>query len=94
MGRHTINLSDDWSTCTKCNQKLEHGVCMCCGAGSKSICKKCMDTNKKGKDWGWAIGDNVGCDDHLKKTDFRFPKDFPKCEHIIAEEKARLAGWN
>ena len=93
MGRHTIALSNDWSTCTRCNQKLEHGVCMCCGAGGKSVCKECMDTEKKGKDWGWTIGDNKGCDEHLKKTDFKFPKDFPKCKHILAEEKARHAGW-
>jgi len=87
MGRHTMALSDDWNTCTRCNQKLEHDVCMCCGAGCKGVCwkyPKCM---------GWAIGTNKGCDKHLKKTDVKFPKDFSECEHIIAEKKASEAGW-
>lgn len=88
MGRHTMNLSDDWDACTRCNQKLEHGVCMCCGSGFKSVCYKYPKCK------GWALGDNEGCDKHLKKGDKKFPKDFPKCEHIIAEEKAKDAGWN
>ena len=46
MGRHTLALSDDWSTCTRCNQKLERDVCMCCGVGCKGVCwkyLKCKD---------------------------------------------------
>lgn len=93
MGRHTMALSDDWSACTRCNQKLEHGVCMCCGSGFKHVCGICMKKNKKSKPWGWAIGDNNGCDDHLQKGDVKFPKKFQKCKHVIAEEKARQAGW-
>jgi hypothetical protein len=91
MGRHTFNLSDDWSACGRCKQKLNRGVCMCCGSGFTHVCSICIKT-KKGK-WNMAIGDNKGCDKHLQKGDIRFPKEFPKCEHVIAEEKARIAGW-
>lgn len=81
MGRHTMSLSGDGSTCTKCNQKLEHGVCMCCGSGWKHICGFCMRIKKrKGKEWGWALGDNKGCDEHLQKGDIKFPMEF-HCHH-------------
>lgn len=89
MGRHTVHLSEDWSRCTRCDQDLENGVRMCCGSGSKHVCSKCMKTKKRGKDWGWAIGTNKYCDEHLAKTDFKFPKEFPDCEHILAEKKKR-----
>lgn len=86
MGRHTVMLSDDWSTCTKCNQKLEHGVCMCCGAGTKGICTFCMkQKSKKGKDLGWRIGDNKGCDEHLQKGDVKFPMEF-NCIHVSCND--------
>ena len=95
MGRHTMSLSDDWSACTKCNMKLDHGVCNCCGCGFSHVCSICMQT-KKGKNskpWNMALGDNVGCDEHLQIDDVFFPPEYPKCEHIIAEEKAKEAGW-
>lgn len=80
MGRHTTNLSD-WDHCGLCNRDLEHGVCMCCGSGTKHICPYCMKTKKKGVEWGWAIGDNKGCDEHLQKGDIKFPMEF-NCFHV------------
>ena len=93
MGRHTWLLSNDWSTCTRCNEKLDHNVCNCCGAGSKHVCEFCIKFNKKGNQWNWAIGDNRGCDEHLQIGDVFFPPEYPDCEHIIAEKKAREVGW-
>lgn len=87
MGRHTWALSDDWNTCTRCDQKLKHSVCMCCGAGTKGVCWKYPKCK------GWAIGTNKGGSIHPKSSDFEFPKMFPDCEHVIAEKKAREAGW-
>lgn len=94
MGRHTYALSDDWESCTRCNLKLDHGVCNCCGSGFKHVCGICMDSKKKkGVRWGWALGNNKGCDEHLQKDDVMFPPEYPDCEHVIAEKKAREVGW-
>ena len=80
MGRHTMSLSNDYETCTKCNLKLDHNVCNCCGAGFKHTCGICIQTRKgkNTKPWGWALGTNKGCDDHLQINDIMFPPEYPE----------------
>ncbi len=83
-------LSDDYETCTRCCVKLDYGVCNCCGSGFKHVCFKYMT---KSSCQGWALGNNKGCDEHIQIGDVMFPPDYGKCEHRLAEEKAREVGW-
>lgn len=78
-----LYISDDGSTCTLCNQKLDlhFRTCLCCGQGHVHTCWKYPKCK------GWAIGDNRGCDTHPKRGDRKAPKEFPDCIHKIERNK-------
>lgn len=84
MGRHVYHLSHNEGKkphCERCDKDLKHEVCLCCGSGSVHVCRKYPKCGE------WALGTNRGCDKHLAKTDYKFPKEFPDCEHVKAEKK-------